>query len=45
MKHADGCSEHNKQQIKLVVSFLFTFNFNMWYVHHLLQQLQDIFLA
>ncbi len=40
-KHADGCSEHNKYQIKWFVPFLSTFNFNIWYVH-LLQQLQSL---
>ncbi len=33
MKHADGCSEHNKYQMKWVILFLSTFNFNIWYVH------------
>ncbi len=40
MKHADGGSEHYKNQMKWVVLFLSTFNFNIWYVH-LLQQLQQ----
>ncbi len=33
MKHADGRSEHDKYQMKGVVLFLSTFNFNIWYVH------------
>ncbi len=40
VKHADGCSEHNRYQMKWVVLFLSTFNFNIWYVH-LLKQLQQ----
>ncbi len=39
MKHADGCSEHNKYQVKWVILFLSTFNFNIGYVH--LLQLQN----
>ncbi len=41
MKHADGCSEHNKYNDEASRAvFLSTFNFNIWYVH-LLQQLQQ----
>ncbi len=45
MKHADGCSEHNKYQMKWVVLFLSTFNFNIWCVHLLKQLQQHISLA
>ncbi len=45
MKHADGCSEHNKYQMKWVVLVLFTFNFHIWHVHLLQQLPQHISLA
>ncbi len=44
MKHADGCSEHNKYQMKWVVMFLSTLNCNISYVH-ILQQLQQQHLS
>jgi len=30
MKNTDGCSEHNKYQMKRVELFLSTLNFNIW---------------
>ncbi len=47
MKHADGCSKHNKYQMKWVVllSTWFILFYFIWYVHLLQRLLQHISLA